>query len=331
MDAIPFHIVLATAGQRPQLLETTLHSLSSAAKPAGYAGLWLIENGPTAEAATLAGQFEAALGCRYRHCPEPNKSRALNVALDEIDAGLIFFVDDDVRLAEEALLAYADAAGHFGRGHFFGGPTAAAYEGSPPPWLIRFLPPSARGLSHPPRTVRPLRWKQSPFLGFNWAAFSEDIRIAGRFDPAVGPGSPTGARGQETDMQQRLHRAGCRPVYVPSACAWHHVPQAHCTTDWLLQRSYHHGLTEGVKARQAPNRLRQSYKLLRALTVQRVLQSLRPLAYLTQGRSVRRFAAHHHRRRCEGILAGYRAAYEQPGGAAASIQSPAAADDAARQ
>jgi len=292
--------------RRPQLLKATLDSLTLASKPARYCGLWLVENNWVSQTQAIEMGFMRGLTYQYRYCPQPNKSAALNLVLDEIHTGLIVFIDDDVRLDSQCLLAYANAARRYGRGYFFGGPTTADYEIPPPFWLRNFLPPSGRGLQYSARETCVLQRQKTPFLGFNWAAYAQDLRSAGGFDPSFGPGSATGRRGQETEMQRRLYREGAAPVYVPMACVRHHVPGRNCTMGWILQRSYYHGLTEGAWAARSSSRLLRYVKLAKVLAFHRALQAVRPLKYVLHGRSVRQFAAQHHRERCRGLTDGYR-------------------------
>ena len=58
-------------------------------------------------------------------------------------------------------------------------------------------------------------------MGFNWAAFSEDLKKLNGFSVEHGPGSKTKALGQETEMEGRLMDRGISGYYVPSAMVWH--------------------------------------------------------------------------------------------------------------
>lgn len=146
--------------------------------------------------------YEDTLNAKYLYTPRGNKSHALNRALEIIGEGLVFFTDDDVRVHPEVLVRYSKAAQGVGKGSYFGGPTNVDYQESPPDWLLPSLPASAVG------------WDQNSdwhyALGFNWAAFVEDIRSCGGFDEERGPGS--GNVGQETDMQKRLDKSGWRKL-----------------------------------------------------------------------------------------------------------------------
>jgi hypothetical protein len=123
---------------------------------------------------------------------------------------------------------------------FFGGPMGTDYEKPPVEYVRQQLPPSAQGWS----------WqKESPilerpaFLGCNWAAQRADLLACGGFDPAVGPGGTSGARGQETAMQERLLQRGLKGLYLPKAMVWHYVPKERCSKRWLYRRSFQTAMT----------------------------------------------------------------------------------------
>jgi glycosyltransferase involved in cell wall biosynthesis len=210
----------------------------------------------------LPGWLHAA----YRFHPQGNKSAALNAALSELSDELVLFFDDDVRFSPQVLAAYYEAASTASARSYFGGPTAVDYEVVPPEWLRELLPLSAKGFS----------WSNGKFvdrpcfLGFNWAAFANDLKQHGGFRIEFGPADvercPTGG---ETMMQIDLMHAGFRGVYVPQALVWHFVPAERCSPEWLLDRSYRNGIQLGLRG--AADRLHPLWRMLYgqySLTVQ---------------------------------------------------------------
>ena len=137
-------VVIPTAG-RPKLLRRTLASLAACEKPSNYRGTYVVENGPKGEAEWIVEAHRSELGARYLYLPGANKSRALNAALEQVEDGLIFFTDDDVRLAAHVLSRYAEASADVDGGFFYGGPLGVDYERQPPEWVRSRLPPSAVG------------------------------------------------------------------------------------------------------------------------------------------------------------------------------------------
>lgn len=238
-------VVIATAGQRMELLKRTLVSISQAQRPTAYARTVVVENGQCLGAATVVGELAAPLGAEYRHFPQANKSAALNAILNDItdDNTLMLFADDDVRVAAQWLQSYAAAGQRWGRGTFFGGPLEIDYpDGAPLPWVAPFLPASATGWRWQGQEVV----RQPVFLGANWAAFAGDLREAGGYDPSRGPGQGVAAGGQETMMQWQLLARGASGRYLPEARLWHYVPRERCSEQWAIDRAFRHGLSAGL-------------------------------------------------------------------------------------
>jgi hypothetical protein len=148
-----------------------------------------------------------------------NKSAALNAGLELLSREtLIVYFDDDVLIPKGILGAYAASARRLGPDHYFGGPTTARLEAPPGKAVARYLPNSARGLSY---GTAP-RMGSDFFLGFNWAAFSSDIKAIGGFDTRFGPGSSPGATGNPTRSagSGRGERAASTSpnAWSPTAC-----------------------------------------------------------------------------------------------------------------
>src|SRR5262245_50503460 len=84
-------------------------------------------------------------------------------------------------------------------------------------------------------------------MGTNWAACAHDLRTIGGFDTRLGPGGTTTAAGQETEAQRRLLSHCAQAVYVPSAIAWHYLHREFLEPEWVLRRTYRHGLEWGIR------------------------------------------------------------------------------------
>ncbi len=237
-------VVIPTAG-RPDLLRRTLESLSHCRKPSIFRKTLVIENGTRAGAEDIAKAYQASLATQYFYEPLGNKSHALNTVLEMARDSLIYFTDDDVRIHPETLCAYAEAATGVEGGQFYGGPTGVDYEQPPPAWLKTYLPSSAIGLSLGSGPENIIQEKLQPFLGFNWAAFGNDLLCLGGFNTDVGPGSAIKSTGQESDMHIRLFDYGVQQVYIPNAMVWHFIPRIRCSRQWTLQRAYRRGVSSG--------------------------------------------------------------------------------------
>jgi glycosyltransferase involved in cell wall biosynthesis len=238
------NVLIATHG-RPTLLERTLECLTTVRLPGALRQIILVENGSDAGARQVCAAFRDRLPLAYHHREQAGKSRALQWAIDQLlDDGLIVFLDDDVRLPPWILESYASAGAAHGPGHYFGGPVDIDYEQQPPAWLMKYLPPSAKGWrpQDPDQELQRAR-----FLGFNYAAFTADIRAVGGFDLAIGPGanrpgSEGNPLGDETELQDRLYAHGCRPIWLAEALVHHYVPADRCSPQWALHRAYRNSM-----------------------------------------------------------------------------------------
>lgn len=250
----PISIVIPTC-ERGALLARTLESLSACQLPSALHRVVVVENGGRGNAEEVVQTFTDRLPVIYDHVPSPNKSRALNHVLYRSGDELMIFFDDDVRILPTTVAVYAGAAAGRVSG-FFGGRCCVDYEEEPPAWLKPYLPPSATGW--PDRDI-PRRLMRPGALGFNWAAFSHDLKDVCGFDEDRGPG--THSRGQETDMQERLLQAGIEGHYLPEAVVWHYVPKSRCSEEWSLQRSRQtaHFVGVNISRRRLPHRIRHEW------------------------------------------------------------------------
>jgi len=244
-----FRIIVPTA-RRPHLLQRTLVSLAGCRWPNCDAATIVVENGTRDSADEIVASCADKLHARYMFVERPNKSHALNVAIEDLpDECLVYFIDDDVRLSENVLMQYTAAAAGISDGAFWGGSTAPDFETEPESWLKPLLPADAR-------TFDEQEYQRGSqymvFLGFNWAAFAGDIRRAGGFDTRFGPGGSSGSVGQESDMQQRLLDLGVRPVFLPEARVWHYVPPERCSPEWVVGRDYRYGILDAIKSHPRP-------------------------------------------------------------------------------
>jgi GT2 family glycosyltransferase len=176
------------------------------------------DNGSTDATARVATDMAAAHATvRYLAAPEGGKSRALNTAIRSTSAALLAFVDDDVELDRDWLVA---VDGYFGRA------TVTAAQGT-----IR-LPPEAA--ADPAVVAAVERWhtiprcdfgpavtESSSLTGANMFVTRRAFAKVGLFDERLGPGA-AGAS-EDTELAARLHAAGERIGYVPDAIVYHAV------------------------------------------------------------------------------------------------------------
>lgn len=231
------HILIPTHG-RPKRLGLLLDSIVTATKPSSLVAIHVIENGSQL-AQQLVESYQDRLPIQYSYLEEGNKSKALNAVAAKlpVEALLVFF-DDDIKIDPEVLVRYQIETSKLGPGHYYGGGHRADYETQPNPKIVQYFPTSNR----PRELAGQQDVKVFPafqdFLGFNWACFNQDLQAIGGFSPDFGPGSKSGARGQETDAQYRLHANGVKAVAIGRAKVDHFVPSKFVSEDWLVERIF---------------------------------------------------------------------------------------------
>jgi glycosyltransferase involved in cell wall biosynthesis len=286
------NVLLATHG-RPELLGRTLESLLAACSAAHVTKIVVVENGGDFGAKGIIAKHNRDDLITFMSVSRGNKSAALNEGLSLCEDGLVFLTDDDVTIPANVLVCYDTISKTHGPGWFFGGPTKPIYACEPEPWIKPFLPFSARGWS----TANTVLGNGEFFLGFNWAAYRSDLMAAGAFNPDYGPGSPTGATGQETEMQRRLReRLGAQGYYLKDALVSHVVAQAAVSAEWLIRRVYRNGVETGL--REGVLDIAAAEKDLAKL---RRRARLRGLAAAILGGNARRFRHAYHNSRTDGL------------------------------
>lgn len=249
MMPTPLVVLIAACGQ-PELLRRTLRSLAECEKPGGYEGVIVVENGSRSGLRVVVAEFAPQHCFSYRFSEPPNKSLALNRALEVVGDKLVVFTDDDVCVPKETLVAYACASQNCRGGEFYGGPIIADYEGElPPRWLLRYLPRSAAGWKLD--VTEKIAITQPEFIGPNFAAFAADIRRIGGFDTRLGPGQQMLSPGEDTEIQERLLAHGVGGYYVPEAAMSHWVRRDAASPQFAIQRAERNGIYWGIsQARQ---------------------------------------------------------------------------------
>ncbi|TWU07970.1 glycosyltransferase [Stieleria varia] len=226
--------VLIAAHARPEMLARTLSSLADADQVSRVDQVVVVENGGQQQLDAVVDGFSDRLPVRYDRIANANKSMALNHGLDLIAGGLVILLDDDILVDSGLIRAYLHAMTEYPKGAFFGGPITVDYETPPETSLLPFMTASTKGWSLGVRD----RWLglYTAFLGFNWAAYHNDLMEIGGFDPFHGPGSAGGLTGQESDAQRRLMARGIRGRYVAAATVSHHVSASQIDPDWIVSR-----------------------------------------------------------------------------------------------
>jgi glycosyltransferase involved in cell wall biosynthesis len=296
-------VVIPTYGAaRLPVLRRTLQSLVGVPRPAGFEGIWLVENGPLAGAQAVCDEFASHLpDLRYLHEPQLGLSAARNAGVRASQSDYLIFFDNDVRVGGDILNAYARAFDQYGPGCFYGGAVYPECDEPPPQWLHPYLPPSV--------VYRHLADRTGPIekpllLGGNHALSRAALESVGGYDSIAATGA-RGGMGEETRLQEAIAATGGQLIYIADAPVWHYVPVAESSTQWALNRKFRDGLTEGLlQVHAGPRRL---FGAPRWIWRRWLMLVMRCAAARLAGRNLQqRFDLEVERAHFAGLVAGYR-------------------------
>jgi GT2 family glycosyltransferase len=250
----PMISVVVCTRNRPDSVLVTLRGLA-AMRYAPFEVV-VVDNAPSSEATREAVTREFGSDPRFKYVrePRPGLSCARNRGLAEATADIVAFTDDDVRV--DAWWLHGIARG------FRAAPDVACVTG-----LI-----ATAELENAAQLYFHLRegWGAScerrifdlaenrddsplyPYsagvfgAGANFAVSRAALKEVGRFDEALGAGTPSGG-GEDLNIFMRIVLAGCRLVYEPSAVVWH-VHRAELAELSRQMRAYGSGCTAALTA-----------------------------------------------------------------------------------
>jgi GT2 family glycosyltransferase len=182
-----------------------------------------------------------ALGRSARVIAEsaPGAARARIRALAEAGSDIVLFTDDDavVRPGWYAALRSAMANGAGAAG---GGVIAVWPNGAPPAWL-----PGALRSYYGERIAGPGA-SHRPFAA-NLALRRSAVDAVGGMRAELGPHGGRPGLHAETELCERLDRAGFGVVEAPRATVEHVVGPEQVRIGWLLRRAWHEGRSDAVR------------------------------------------------------------------------------------
>jgi GT2 family glycosyltransferase len=213
-------IIIATHA-RPEALSRLLASLAPHLEAERHE-LFIAENGTPAPSS-----IEARFPLVHLHDPRAGKCRVQNRAIALADGEILVCLDDDL-VASPGYLAEVER-------FFTAYPKFAAMKG-------RILPaedPAMKAGDRAPYLDLPIVDEGDQVtevrgvLGANMAFRASALKSVGPFDERLGPGAA--GHEEETEMSQRLRRAGFRIGYAPAATVYHDVDPARASRERFIR------------------------------------------------------------------------------------------------
>jgi glucosyl-dolichyl phosphate glucuronosyltransferase len=257
MNPIKFTIVIATY-RRPAMLRDSVISLRALKIPSNVSlEVLIVDNDPDRSAASvmndLVDQCAEAFALRYVAEPLTGLSHARNRGIEEADGDVIGFLDDDIFISENWLVAMLDCLHRTGAASV-GGPYVNHWEGEPDPTVLacqyKLVTPDWGDRDFA------LRGRSTP--GGGNAVFRRQVFDAGlRFSPELGRIGNLLLSGEDTELFRRLQKQGAAVWYCAGAAMRHRIGGERLTQDYLVRRSFWFGYSYAIIDRRVDGKFIQ--------------------------------------------------------------------------
>jgi GT2 family glycosyltransferase len=210
---VKLSIIIATHA-RPESLARLIASLAPQLRK-GEHELFVAENGTPSPAAIDQSSYRTNAEIVHLYEARTGKCRVQNRAIAAARGEIIACLDDDLVVAD----GYVEAVERFFAAH----PEFAAMKGRilPAEDLIAKAGAMAPYLDLPIVDHGDREIEVRGVLGANMAFRATALQQVGPFDERLGPGAA--GHEEETEISQRLRRAGLHIGYAPQALVWHEV------------------------------------------------------------------------------------------------------------
>lgn len=221
-------VVIATRN-RPDALRRCLAALER--QTLHDVGVIVVDDGSEPPVAPVVAEFARLMATVVRHDTPRGPAAARNRGVEEVAARYVAFVDDDIVVEPDFLaqhLAAVTAEHDADVAIVSCGPFVEPPDWDPSPWTdweAHQLRKASTALLSGQYAVT---WRQ--FHTGNNCLPTDRFRELGGFDESF-------LRGEDDELAYRLHRSGCRFVFVPEAVAWHYAVRS--LEAWLaIPRAY---------------------------------------------------------------------------------------------
>ena len=232
---------------------TTLHSLLTQSLPSELWEAVVVNNNSSDTTSEVVEEFAAAhpeVVIVLTEEPKQGLSHARNKGIEVAQGEIVVIIDDD-EIASPHLLAdylhffdsHPEAAGAGGR-------IIPLYADGRPQWMSRHTERPIAGTLDLGSEIVPFP-KGKYFGGGNMALRRSAIEKYGAFNPALGRKGTTLLGGEEKELYARLHNAGEKIFYIPSAYIEHVIPNAKLTREYFEKVCFRIGQSERIRTKAA--------------------------------------------------------------------------------
>ena len=248
-------LIIATYNRAEQLM-LTLGSVATQSHPAQRWECIVVDNNSKDDTRQRVEAFAAEhpeLNIRYVFEQNQGLSYARNRGIEEANAEILAFVDDDETIVEDFVAAYVELFTKNAQAMSAGGKIVAHYPTGRPRWMSKYAEqPIANPMDFGQR-VMPFPKGRIPGGG-NMAMRRSVFERIGVFDTTLGRTGKSLIGGEESDLFERMASLDMKCYYVPRAVMYHIIPAEKLTDDYFCRLAYNTGLSQRRRA-EIHNRL----------------------------------------------------------------------------
>lgn len=243
-------LIIATYSRSASLVRT-LRSVAAQDAPKELWECVVVDNNSTDDTAEQFARFAAEhreLDIRMVRETSQGLSFARNRGIAESTGEILAIIDDDEEINAEFVSAYIEFFDAYPAVSAAGGRIIPRYEIVRPRWMSTI---TERPIANPidfGNSVKLFPAGRIPGGG-NMAVRRSLIDEYGAFNTSLGRVGKTLAGGEESDLFERLSKAGERYYYIPEAVMWHIIPPEKLTGDYFDRLCYNIGISQRVRAR----------------------------------------------------------------------------------
>lgn len=231
---------------RAASLRNALGSLRALDIPPGLRWeVLVVDNNSSDSTREVVQEFETFLPVRHLFEGRPGKSHALNTAVREARGRVLAFTDDDAIVDRGWLRAIFETF-ESGAWDGIGGRTLLRTDREMPQWLKKELWGFLACMDFGDESFR-MEDPQVTLIGVNMALRREVFERLGGFDEGLGPKGKALAKGEDSELFQRMLQAGMSIVYQPAAIVHHVVAPERLRKSYFRGVHYESGRVWGMR------------------------------------------------------------------------------------
>ena len=246
---IRLSLIIATYNRAEQLM-ITLRSVAAQSKTSAQWECIVVDNNSTDNTKERVEEFIAEhprLNIIYHFESKQGLSHARNAGIARAKGDIIAFIDDDERIVPDFISAYIKLFDNYPAAMAAGGKIIAEYPTGQPRWMSYY---TERPIANPMDFgdyVRPFPKGRIPGGG-NMAMRREVFDKIGVFNTSLGRTGKSLIGGEESDLFERVAKAGMECYYVPRAVMYHIIPAEKLTDAYFERLCYNTGVSQLTRA-----------------------------------------------------------------------------------